>query len=45
MNVGFEEIIAMYENLKKKGTNVCPHGRPIYYLITYDELDRFFERK
>ena len=45
MNVGFEEILTMYENLKKRGINVCPHGRPIYYLITYDELDRFFERK
>lgn len=45
MNVGFEEIITMYENLKKRGINVCPHGRPIYYLITYDELDKFFERK
>jgi len=45
MSVNPEEIIEIYENLKKKGINTCPHGRPIYYLVTYNELDRFFERK
>lgn len=45
MSVNPEDIIKIYENLKKKGINTCPHGRPIYYLVTYNELDRFFERK
>ena len=45
MKVDYEEIINMYEILKKKGINTCPHGRPIYYIVTYDELDRYFEGK
>ncbi len=35
----------MLKELQIKGLTSCPHGRPLAYKISYDELDRYFERE
>ncbi len=37
-----EELL---NEIEKKGILSCPHGRPVAYLLSYDELDRYFERR
>ncbi len=34
----------LFKQVVEAGLSNCPHGRPIFYSISYDELDKFFER-
>ncbi len=34
----------LFRQVVQAGLSNCPHGRPIFYSISYDDLDKFFER-
>ncbi len=41
-----EKAYALIETwLKTNNPNLCPHGRPIYYKVSLDEVKRYVGRK
>lgn len=39
-----QELIALVHRAEKEDVRYCPHGRPIFYLLTRKELERQFGR-
>ncbi len=40
-----EEALKLWEEIEAQGLFSCPHGRPLYWLITHDELERRLGRR
>jgi DNA mismatch repair protein MutL len=43
--LSFEEMEILVEGLHKVGKYTCPHGRPIILKMTFDEMNKKFNRK
>ena len=35
----------LLEEVERRGLLSCPHGRPLVFRMSYEDLDRYFERK
>ncbi len=40
-----EEALDLFSQIKERGLTHCPHGRPLYWRITYDELEKRLGRR
>lgn len=35
----------LFEEVERRGLLSCPHGRPLVFKLSYEDLDKYFERK
>ncbi|SHH52563.1 DNA mismatch repair endonuclease MutL [Thermosipho atlanticus] len=43
-DIKYNEIKTLIEEVLKRGLTTCPHGRPLFLKLSFNDLDRYFER-